>query len=61
MIESLSKGEKPDRAKLTDMPEETKLLYRQWDKLELRDGVLFRKTSGPDDRNKLQLVLPGSV
>ena len=58
VIESLTKGEKPDRAKLMDMPEETKLLFRQWDKLEVRDGVLFRKTSGPDDQDKFQLVLP---
>ncbi len=34
-------------------------MVHQWDKLVFRNGVLYRQTTGLDERKKWQMVLPG--
>lgn len=57
VIAFLEKGQKPDLRVVKDEPFESKLLLRGWDRLELKDGVLYRKCF---DRGSeiFQLVLP---
>lgn len=52
-------GKKPHNTEIQQMPLHIKLLYREWDKLLLRNGVLYRKVV-IDDEGQYQLVLPSS-
>ena len=56
----MNQKQRPAPGDLTDSSDETKLLVRQWDKLVLRKGVLFRKSLGVDDKQRFQLVLPSA-
>ena len=60
IVQSLTKGRRPSRKEVKDLPEETKLLVRQWEKLQLRGGVLYRKTVTANLQEHFQLVLPSS-
>lgn len=56
-ISLLTKVAKPSRSEVSSKHAEVKLLLRQWCKLELRDGVLYRRSLS-HDRPVHQLVLP---
>ena len=56
VIHFLETGEKPNKLKSMESWE-VKSLLRYWDKLELRDGVLY-KVSSSNDSNLVQLILP---
>ena len=60
VVDCLKKGQQPsteDRSTLTDG---TKILLRQWRRLSLKDGVLYRESAGIGESPKQQLVLPKS-
>ena len=59
VLRLVKEGRKPGRAQLTEYPRDTKLLLRQWDKLVIRDSLLYRSIKDPiSDKDRLQLVLP---
>lgn len=60
VLESVIAGSKPTSAQVEDMGPEAKLLSRQWDKLVLRNGVLYRRRQDPHGEFKFQLILPQS-
>jgi hypothetical protein len=53
-------GRKPDSKVLSSHADHVKLLVRQWDKLHIKGGVLFRMTRTSDMSETNQLVLPAS-
>jgi len=56
------KGVPPDRAKIRAIPEDAKSLLLQFESLQVRDGILYRRFHHPDGTTKYwQLVLPVSL
>lgn len=52
----------PSRREKANMSSKTLSLFRQWDKLKLKDGILYRVTQDPHSKQKrYQLVLPSSL
>ena len=61
-IEILQKGVPPDRAEIRTIPEDAKSLLLQYESLQVRDGILYRRFHHPDGTTKYwQLVLPVSL
>ena len=58
VIYLLEKGQRPDRRHRSQEPPECLIYLRQWDKLELRDHVLYRVRKTPEGASAHQLVLP---
>ena len=55
-------GNPPGTDELRTLPEEAKDLLHQWDSLQLKDDILYRKYHRSDGTTKyLQLVLPGRL
>ena len=59
VIRSLEMKKRPSKEEIQNMSQEFKILYREWDKLELRRGVLYRNIM-VDEEPQCQLVLPQS-
>ena len=58
-IEFVQKGVPPDRAEVRTIPEDAKSLLLQFESLQIRDGILYRRFQHPDGTTKYwQLVLP---
>ena len=53
-------GQYPTAEQRSSLSEEARILLRQWDRLSLIDGVLYRKSVTNDKSDILQLVLPKS-
>lgn len=53
----VQRNKKPTSRDYANKPKEVKQLLRQWKKLKIVDGVLYRER-GPKDDSTLQLVLP---
>ena len=53
-------GQYPTAEQRASLSEEARILLRQWDRLSLVDGVLYRKFTSNDASDTLQLVLPKS-
>lgn len=52
----------PSRRERANMNSRTLSLFRQWDKLKIVDGILYRVTQDPHSKHKrYQLVLPSSL
>ena len=60
VIRYLRLDKRPSHEKVKTLPEEVKLLLRQWSKLKIRSLVLYRKVIGHDKKEQWQLVLPAS-
>lgn len=61
VLAAVAVGAKPSQEQVTSLGMETKLLVRQWDKLVIKNGVLYRRTHGPHGgKCNFQLVLPRS-
>jgi len=61
-IEFWQKGVPPDRAEIRTIPEDAKSLLMQFESLQVRDGILYRRFHHPDGTTKYwQLVLPVSL
>ncbi|KAL7846839.1 hypothetical protein SRHO_G00218190 [Serrasalmus rhombeus] len=56
VINQLETGEKPPPTLRKELPD-VSLIFREWNKLELRDGVLYRRRQG-ENQTSYQLVLP---
>ena len=55
----LRSEEKPSVAELLTESEGTKRLLNQWDRLEVHEGLVYRRTEGkPGERDYLQLLVP---
>ncbi len=52
----------PSRREKANMSSRTLTLFKQWDKLKIKDGILYRVTQDPHSKQKrYQLVLPSSL
>jgi len=61
-IEFWQKGVPPDRAEIRAIPEDAKSLLLQFESLQVRDGILYRRFHHPDGTTEYwQLVLPVSL
>jgi len=61
-IEFWQKGVPPDRAEIRTIPEDAKSLLLQFESLQVRDSILYRRFHHPDGTTKYwQLVLPVSL
>ena len=58
VTQCLREGENPKGDRRAELLREAQLLLRHWDNLELRDGVLYRKSTTGDGRKVHQLVVP---
>ena len=56
VYQSMVLGARPDRRKWQELSTRSKLLFRQWKKLVIREGVLVRETT-----QAVQIVLPQSL
>ena len=56
VYQAVSLGNRPDRREWQTLSNRCKLLFRQWNKLSLVDGILVRKTS-----QTTQMILPESL
>jgi len=58
----LSQAERPAIEHLLSTSEASKMLWSQWDQLELHDGVLYRRKIVPSGRDDvLQLLVPACL
>lgn len=60
VIKWVKDHQRPNKTELETCSDETCLLVRQWDRLVLRNGVLYRKCKTSDMKFRFQLVLPSS-
>jgi len=61
-IEYWQKGVPPDRPEVRAIPEDAKSLLLQFESLQVRDGILYRRFQHPNGTTKYwQLVLPVSL
>ena len=51
-------GQKPARRERAEESREALKLISQWDRIQEDNGVLYRKTTGSDGRERRQLLLP---
>jgi len=51
-MEFLQKGVPPDRAEIRTIPEDAKSLLLQYESLQVRDGILYRRFHHPDGTTK---------
>lgn len=52
----------PSRREKANMSSRAITLFRQWDKLKIKDGILYRVTQDPHSKQKrYQLILPSSL
>ena len=58
LMKWVAEKQRPSNDVLTKYSDGTRLLVRQWDKLVLRDGVLYRKSKVSENNFRFQLVLP---
>jgi len=58
---ALDKESPPDLLQIVGKSANTKYLVRQWDSLELKDGVMHRRWINARGPSTLQLVLPTSL
>ena len=62
VVQHFKKGEKPTNQQLKHATSSVKTLLRQWDKLFLKDGVLYRRIIDPKSNITLnQLLLPEAL
>ena len=61
-MEFVQKGVPPDRAEIRTIPEDANSLLLQFESLQIRDGILYRRFQHPDGTTKYwQLVFPVSL
>ena len=58
LIHSRQMGQKPARRERAGESREALKLISQWDRIQEDNGVLYRKTTGSDGRERRQLLLP---
>ena len=58
VLKCMENGQKPSRKERQNLPQEVKLLLKQWDKLEVQEGVLVREINEPKKGRLQQIVLP---
>lgn len=54
----VQRGRRPSRRELEHESSQTKRLLKQWEKLELKNGILYRISKGPSGVKRYQLVVP---
>ena len=58
VISLMKDGTKPSRAARSKLSYDTQLLLREWSKLHVKEGLLWREITLPQEGTVTQLVLP---
>jgi hypothetical protein len=58
ILVAVETGNKPDWNQLARFSPATKMLYNQWDRLEVHQGILHRRWSSEKGNDTIQLVVP---
>ncbi|RXN32180.1 Retrovirus-related Pol polyprotein from transposon 412 [Labeo rohita] len=62
LIPYLSQRKRPSRREMTGMDAGALVLLKQWDRLKVQDGVIYRVSKDPlSNHKRFQLVLPSSL
>ena len=58
VMESVEAKKKPSLRQMKELPFRSKLLFKHWDKIELKDGVLYKKIQDSVRGTRFQLLVP---
>ena len=56
-----TRNHKPNSRERKELPPNTNMLLKQWDKITFQDGLLYRTSHDTDQRKVKQLILPASL